>query len=56
MLLGIFVVAAFLTPPDAISQSFMAVPMYLLYEIGILFAQWMQRSKAVESGAAASGE
>ena len=56
VLLGIFVVAAFLTPPDAISQSFMAVPMYLLYEIGILFAQWMQRSKAVESGATASGE
>jgi sec-independent protein translocase protein TatC len=35
VLLGIFVVAAFLTPPDAISQSFMAGPMYLLYEIGI---------------------
>ena len=40
VLLGIFVVAAFLTPPDAISQSFMAVPMYILYEFGILFAQY----------------
>ena len=30
VLLGIFVVAAFLTPPDAISQTFMAVPMYIL--------------------------
>jgi sec-independent protein translocase protein TatC len=34
VLLGIFVVAAFLTPPDAISQTAMAVPMYLLYEVG----------------------
>jgi sec-independent protein translocase protein TatC len=56
VLLGIFVVAAFLTPPDAISQSFMAVPMYLLYEIGILFAQWIQRSKAAEQDAAVPGE
>ncbi|HET9693591.1 MAG TPA: twin-arginine translocase subunit TatC, partial [Steroidobacteraceae bacterium] len=31
VVLGIFIIAAFLTPPDAISQSFMAVPMYLLY-------------------------
>jgi sec-independent protein translocase protein TatC len=41
VLLGIFVIAAFLTPPDAISQSFMAVPMYLLYEIGIVLARFV---------------
>jgi sec-independent protein translocase protein TatC len=45
VLLGIFVVAAFLTPPDAISQSFMAVPMYLLYEVGILLAQYLVRQR-----------
>jgi len=45
IMLGIFVVAAFLTPPDAISQSFMAVPMYLLYEIGILLAQFLLRDR-----------
>lgn len=39
VLIGIFVVAAFLTPPDAISQSIMAVPMYLLYEGGLLMAR-----------------
>jgi sec-independent protein translocase protein TatC len=39
VLLGIFIIAAFLTPPDAVSQSFMAVPMYLLYEIGIVMAR-----------------
>jgi sec-independent protein translocase protein TatC len=53
VLLGIFVVAAFLTPPDAVSQSFMAVPMYLLYEIGILMSQWLRRGKTAEAGATA---
>ncbi|HEY0939041.1 MAG TPA: twin-arginine translocase subunit TatC [Steroidobacter sp.] len=54
VLLGIFVVAAFLTPPDAISQSFMAVPMYLLYEIGILGSRLMvrQRQKSADSAQA----
>jgi sec-independent protein translocase protein TatC len=48
VVLGIFIVAAFLTPPDAISQSFMAVPMYLLYELGIVFAGFAQRRRAPE--------
>lgn len=37
--LGIFIVAAFLTPPDALSQVLMAIPMVVLYEIGILAAK-----------------
>jgi sec-independent protein translocase protein TatC len=47
VLLGIFVVAAFLTPPDAISQTAMAIPMYALYEIGILGSRFLikQRQK-----------
>jgi len=52
VVLGIFVVAAFLTPPDAISQTLMAVPMYLLYEIGILFSQMMVRRRAADRAAA----
>jgi sec-independent protein translocase protein TatC len=48
VVLGIFIVAAFLTPPDAISQSFMAVPMYLLYELGILFARLTGKRRAAE--------
>ena len=51
VLLGIFVVAAFLTPPDAISQSFMAVPMYILYELGILFARYLARNRPTEAAA-----
>ncbi len=46
VLLGIFVIAAFLTPPDAVSQTFMAVPMYALYELGILFAKFVQKNRA----------
>ena len=45
VLLGIFILAAFLTPPDAVSQSCMAVPMYILYEIGILMAKFLLKDK-----------
>jgi sec-independent protein translocase protein TatC len=48
VLLGIFIIAAFLTPPDAVSQSFMAVPMYVLYEIGILMAKLLLKDKLAE--------
>jgi sec-independent protein translocase protein TatC len=46
VLLGIFIVAALLTPPDAIAQCSLAVPMYLLYEGGILMARVLARHKA----------
>jgi len=45
VVLGIFVIAAFLTPPDALSQSFMAVPMYLLYEAGIVLSRILLKDK-----------
>jgi len=45
VLLGIFIFAAFVTPPDAVSQSAMAVPMYLLYEIGIIMAGLLLKDK-----------
>jgi len=45
VLIAVFIIAAILTPPDAISQSAMAIPMYLLYEGGILFARLMMRSR-----------
>lgn len=45
VLIGIFIVAAFLTPPDAISQVIMAVPMYLLYEGGLVMARIMQKMR-----------
>lgn len=48
VVLGIFIVAAFLTPPDAISQSFMAVPMYLLYEVGIIMSRVMIKKREAD--------
>ncbi len=48
VILGIFVIAAFLTPPDALSQSFMALPMYLLYEIGILMSRLLLKEKLAQ--------
>ena len=45
VLIAVFVIAAIITPPDAVSQTIMAVPMYLLYEGGILFARLMSRSR-----------
>ena len=45
VLLGIFIFAAFVTPPDAVSQSAMAIPMYLLYEIGIVMAALLLKDK-----------
>ena len=37
--LGAFVVGMFLTPPDVISQTLLAVPVYVLYELGIFMAR-----------------
>lgn len=48
VILGIFIVAAFLTPPDALSQTFMAVPMYLLYEVGIVLSRILLKEKLAQ--------
>lgn len=49
VLLGVFIVAALFTPPDAVSQSIMAVPMYLLYEGGMIMARILLRMKRSEA-------
>lgn len=36
---GCFIVAAIVTPPDVLSQTMLAIPLYLLYELGILTAK-----------------
>lgn len=38
VLVGAFVIGAIFTPPDVISQFLLAVPLYLLYELGIFLA------------------
>ena len=42
-IVGIFVVAAVITPPDVISQLLLAIPMVVLYEAGILAAAALAR-------------
>ena len=45
-----FIVAAVVTPPDVISQLALAVPMCILYEIGIVAAQvFIKHTKAPEN-------
>jgi len=38
MIVGAFVIAAILTPPDVMSQLLLAIPLWLLYELGVLLA------------------
>ena len=45
ILLGCFVIGMLLTPPDVISQSLLAIPMYLLYEVGLLFGRLVRKRK-----------
>src|SRR5690242_19160060 len=45
VIVAIFIVAAVVTPPDVVSQVSLAIPMCLLYEIGIFFAQFVGRRK-----------
>jgi sec-independent protein translocase protein TatC len=45
VLIGIFIIAALLTPPDAVSQCIMAIPMYLLYEGGLLMARILSKMR-----------
>ncbi len=50
--LGAFVIGMLLTPPDVISQFLLAVPVYLLYEVGILMSRLVLRSRKKEAEAA----
>lgn len=49
VIVGAFIVGMVLTPPDVVSQTLLAVPMWLLFEIGLLFSRLFVRSADVES-------
>jgi sec-independent protein translocase protein TatC len=40
--IGCFVVGMLLTPPDIISQTLLAVPMWLLFEVGVFCGRWVR--------------
>ncbi|MCH8865323.1 MAG: twin-arginine translocase subunit TatC [Proteobacteria bacterium] len=45
-----FVVGMLLTPPDIISQTLLAVPVYLLYEVGILMSRLIAKKSEKDTG------
>ncbi|MDR1849807.1 MAG: twin-arginine translocase subunit TatC [Zoogloeaceae bacterium] len=47
-IVGAFIIAAIVTPPDVISQFMLAVPMCLLYEAGIFCARWVGKASAAQ--------
>ncbi|MEZ2719933.1 twin-arginine translocase subunit TatC [Paenalcaligenes hominis] len=48
VIVGAFVIAAVVTPPDVISQFLLAGPLCLLYEIGIIFANLVKKPEVIE--------
>jgi sec-independent protein translocase protein TatC len=48
MAVGAFVIGMLLTPPDIISQSMLAIPMLLLFEIGIVIASFYHKEDEEE--------
>jgi len=50
-IVGAFVIAAVVTPPDVVSQLLLAVPMCLLYEVGLIAARLIGRADPAEDDA-----
>jgi len=46
VIVGAFVVSAIVTPPDVLSQFMLAVPMCLLYEVGLFLSRFISRPAA----------
>ncbi|ATC83897.1 MULTISPECIES: twin-arginine translocase subunit TatC [Pseudoalteromonas] len=49
IVVGVFVVAMFLTPPDVLSQTLLALPMLLLFELGLILAKFYSAKEQQES-------
>lgn len=54
VVVGSFVVGAIVTPPDVISQFMLAMPLWLLYEAGILVANLTQQSHSTGTSSAST--
>ena len=50
IIVGCFVFGMLLTPPDIISQSLLAVPMWILFEFGVLFGRMLTRDRDQDRG------
>jgi sec-independent protein translocase protein TatC len=47
VIVGAFVVGMLLTPPDVISQTLLAIPIWLLYELGIFFSKFISSNSKI---------
>jgi sec-independent protein translocase protein TatC len=45
VIVGAFVIGMLLTPPDIISQTLLAIPVWLLFELGVYFSGWFIKQK-----------
>jgi sec-independent protein translocase protein TatC len=54
VIVGAFVVGAIFTPPDVISQSLLAVPLWLLYELGLMLARFVATAEPAADSEATS--
>ena len=46
IIVGCFVFGMILTPPDVISQSLLAIPMWILFELGVFFGRFIQKARS----------
>ncbi len=51
VVVGAFVIGAIFTPPDVLSQFMLAIPVWLLYELGIVFSIWMVPRREADDSA-----
>jgi len=49
IIVGAFVIGMLLTPPDVISQTLLAIPVWLLFEVGVYFSGWFVRQAGSSS-------
>jgi sec-independent protein translocase protein TatC len=55
VLVGAFVISAVITPPDVVSQFMLAVPLYLLFEVGILAAGFLNKPSPISENQQPAG-
>jgi len=48
IIVAAFIIGMLMTPPDAISQTLLAIPIWLLFEIGLFFGRMMRRNRATD--------
>lgn len=56
VIVGAFIVAAVFTPPDVLSQLLLAIPLCVLYELGIFLARFVVKPKEAEEATASEAQ